>query len=166
MAQMLTTVKHIMEYLQLRNQAIEAKCRAAGGDGDDAKRIKTCAQKSVMLAAAKRSGYVDFPRDLDGNINGFIHASLQGIQELAPDSKLVEGRPLFVAADGETVIESFVAEKAGLTADDVQAGVFPMFVNEAAYYEKGIAMMLTRVEQVGPIEIYVEEEGGKVNANA
>jgi succinylglutamate desuccinylase len=154
MSQMLSTIKQIVNFLELRNSVIDEKRDSP--NGDQAKRTKTFVEKSVQLSVARRSGYVDFPRDREGNLNGFIHSSLQGIQELADESRLVEGQPLFVAADGETVVETFQAAKAGLTADDVKAGVFPMFVNEAAYYEKGIAMMLTRVEHVGPFGVYVE----------
>jgi succinylglutamate desuccinylase len=70
---------------------------------------------------------VDFPRDGDGELIGAIHPKLQGrdYQALNP------GDPVFVTFDGEVV---------GYGGDRT---VYPVFVNEAAYYEKGVAMVLT-----------------------
>jgi succinylglutamate desuccinylase len=70
---------------------------------------------------------VDFPRDAQGELIGAIHPKLQGrdYQALNP------GDPMFVMFDGEVV---------GYGGDRT---VYPVFVNEAAYYEKGIAMVLT-----------------------
>jgi len=70
---------------------------------------------------------VDFPRDEDGNIIAMIHADLQDVGY----KKINKGDPLFMQLNGESV--NYEEE------DEVYA----LFVNEAAYYEKGFAMCLT-----------------------
>jgi succinylglutamate desuccinylase len=79
----------------------------------------------VVLYQAIES--VDFPRDGHGDLSGAIHPALQGqdYQALSP------GDPMFVTFDGAVI---------GFGGDRV---VYPVFVNEAAYYEKGVAMVLT-----------------------
>ncbi|MDR1758963.1 MAG: aspartoacylase [Fibrobacter sp.] len=70
---------------------------------------------------------VDFIRDAAGSIRTMIHPALQNrdFEELRP------GMPLFRTFDGEDI-----------PYEGAQS-VFPIFINEAAYYEKGIAMSLT-----------------------
>ncbi len=71
---------------------------------------------------------VDFPRDEKGDIIAMVHPSLQD-----NDYKRIEkGDPLFVYLDGETA------------AYEKDETVYALFVNEAAYYEKGFAMCLAR----------------------
>ena len=72
-------------------------------------------------------GQIDYPRDADGNLAAMVHPSLQGrdYQELAP------GAPLFLGMDGKEI--PWNGERAA----------WPVFINEAAYYEKHIAMTLT-----------------------
>ena len=73
---------------------------------------------------------VDFPRDEVGGINGYVHSSRQSKnwQELKKDDEL------FCKLNGETIkfkeFEPFI----------------PVFINEAAYLEKNIAMSFTRKE--------------------
>jgi aspartoacylase len=70
---------------------------------------------------------IDYPRDATGEIKGMIHSQLQGkdYQSLHP------GDPLFVTFTGDTI------------AYEGESTVYPVFINEAAYYEKGIAMLFT-----------------------
>jgi succinylglutamate desuccinylase len=70
---------------------------------------------------------VDFPRDVQGELIGMIHPALQGqdFQALNPSD------PIFLLFDGEVVV--FKGDRT----------VYPVFINEAAYYEKGVAMVLT-----------------------
>ncbi len=70
---------------------------------------------------------VDFIRDAGGRIQTMIHPSLQNrdFEELRP------GAPLFRTFDGKDIPYQGAHS------------VFPIFINEAAYYEKGIAMSLT-----------------------
>jgi succinylglutamate desuccinylase len=70
---------------------------------------------------------IDYPRNLAGEIQAAIHPQLQSqdYQALHP------GDPIFLTFTGESIL---------YRGDST---VFPVFINEAAYYEKGIAMVLT-----------------------
>ena len=74
---------------------------------------------------------IDYPRDTAGKLQGMIHPQRQ-FQDYQP---LHPGDPLFVTFMGETIPYT------GTTT------VYPIFINEAAYYEKGIAMTLTDKQQ-------------------
>ena len=77
------------------------------------------------------TGYIDFPRDAEGNIGAMIHPDLQGkdYRELKP------GMPAFMDFNGKEILwEGEVC--------------YPVFINEAAYYEKGIAMYLANLVNV------------------
>jgi succinylglutamate desuccinylase len=78
-------------------------------------------------------GSIDYPRDESGELLAAIHPArqFQDYQPLHPDD------PLFLTFDGETIPYQ------GTTT------VWPIFINEAAYYEKGIAMTLTDRQQIG-----------------
>ncbi|QKD82049.1 aspartoacylase [Thermoleptolyngbya sichuanensis A183] len=73
-------------------------------------------------------GTMPYPRDTEGQITAMIHPHLQGrdYESLNP------GDPIFLSLTGETLL---------YTGETV---VFPVFINEAAYYEKDIAMVLTQ----------------------
>ncbi|MBN3962495.1 aspartoacylase [Nostoc sp. NMS8] len=75
---------------------------------------------------------VNYPKKSDGTIFGMIHPELQDndYQALNP------GDPIFVAFDGKTIVYEGAST------------VWPIFINEAAYYEKGIAMCLTQKQQI------------------
>ena len=68
---------------------------------------------------------IDYPRDSKGNIAAIIHPVLQG----KDFCKLKSGMPVFMGFDGKEILWQ------GETC-------YPTFINEAAYYEKGIAMSL------------------------
>ncbi|AFY91648.1 aspartoacylase [Chamaesiphon minutus] len=70
---------------------------------------------------------VDYPRDSSGKIEAMIHPKLQ-FQDYQP---LQPGDPMFWTFTGESILYQG------------EYTVFPIFINEAAYYEKGIAMSLT-----------------------
>ncbi|BDI17063.1 hypothetical protein ANSO36C_28650 [Nostoc cf. commune SO-36] len=78
---------------------------------------------------------VDYPTKPDGTIFGMIHPELQDkdYQALNP------GDPIFITFDDKTIIY------------DGASTVWPIFINEAAYYEKGIAMCLTQRQQINYI---------------
>jgi aspartoacylase len=75
---------------------------------------------------------VDYPKNADGAIFGMIHPQLQDrdYQALNP------GDPMFLTFDGKTI------NYAG------DSTVYPIFINEAAYYEKGIAMCFTEKQEI------------------
>ena len=71
---------------------------------------------------------VDYPRNHQGEIQAMIHPLLQ-FQDYAP---LLSGNPIFITFDGENIFY------------EGESTVYPVFINEVAYYEKGIAMYLTQ----------------------
>mmetsp|Transcript_35678 Transcript_35678/g.85879 ORF Transcript_35678/g.85879 Transcript_35678/m.85879 type:complete len:325 (-) Transcript_35678:187-1161(-) len=82
------------------------------------------------LPAFRGAGSVGYPRNKKGDIAGIHHPHVQGKDlevELTGDS------PVFVMFDGkERQLREFSSA----------SGVYPMFVNEAAYVEKDMAFML------------------------
>lgn len=75
---------------------------------------------------------IDYPKTPAGELAGMVHPQRQGMdyQPLAP------GEPLFMTFQGETLCYQ------GKTT------VWPIFINEAAYYEKGVAMCLTQKQEL------------------
>ncbi|XP_033123172.1 aspartoacylase-like isoform X3 [Anneissia japonica] len=73
---------------------------------------------------------VDFPRDSDGNITAMIHPRLQDKDWEA----LNPGDPIFLTFNGKTI------------GYDGKETMFPVFINEASYYEKHLAFWLTKKE--------------------
>ena len=71
---------------------------------------------------------VHFPQDEAGRILAMIHPQLQFQDYRA----LHPGDPMLLTCDGEAI------------AFDGDTTLYPIFINEAAYYEKGIAMYLTQ----------------------
>lgn len=72
-------------------------------------------------------GHVDYPRSADGLPAAMIHPDLQD-KDFQP---LKKGEPIFLGFGGD------VSFWEGET-------VYPVFINEAAYYEKGIAFTVTQ----------------------
>lgn len=79
-----------------------------------------------MEVYRKVSG-VDFPRTATGDLAGTVHPQLQD-RDFEP---LRPGAPIFRMFSGEDVLY------------EGETTVYPVFVNEAAYYEKGIAFFQT-----------------------
>jgi succinylglutamate desuccinylase len=75
---------------------------------------------------------IDYPRNGQNELTAIIHPDRQSqdYQPMSPKD------PLFVNLQGKTIYYQ-----------DEQT-VFPVFINEAAYYEKGIAMVLTKPQIV------------------
>ncbi|WP_320677550.1 aspartoacylase [Prochlorococcus sp. MIT 1300] len=73
---------------------------------------------------------LDLPRDSDGQPIAVLHPEIQG-RDWQP---IEHGSPLFIKANGE-IIRSNFKEK-----------LVPVFINEAAYLEKKIALSLTKRE--------------------
>ncbi|XP_018610602.1 aspartoacylase isoform X3 [Scleropages formosus] len=73
---------------------------------------------------------VDYPRDSNGNISAMVHPDLQDCDW----EPLNPGDPMFQMFDGRTV-----QYKGDCT-------VYPTFINEAAYYEKQQAFVMTKKE--------------------
>jgi aspartoacylase len=84
------------------------------------------------LTVYRNEGVIDFPRNEHGEIKAMIHPQLQfqDYQALHP------GDPIFLTFDGKAIAYTGTST------------VYPIFINEAAYYEKGIAMCLTEKQQL------------------
>ncbi|MBD2460164.1 aspartoacylase [Oscillatoria sp. FACHB-1407] len=80
---------------------------------------------------------IDYPRDPSGEIQAMIHPQLQ-FQDYQP---LQCGDPMFLSFDGSII------------PYQEPSTVYPIFINEAAYYEKGIAMCLTEKQEMGVGEL-------------
>ncbi|NBW80470.1 aspartoacylase [bacterium] len=82
------------------------------------------------------SRHIDYPRASDGLPSAMVHPEFQGrdFQELLP------GQPIFLDFEGNA--QCWNGEK-----------TWPVFINEAAYYEKGIAFTATRREEVSLAEL-------------
>jgi succinylglutamate desuccinylase len=74
---------------------------------------------------------VDYPRNSSGELQATIHPRLQ-FRDYEP---LYSGEPLFLTFTGESI--PYQGENV----------VYPIFINEAAYYEKKIAMTFTEKKQ-------------------
>jgi len=73
---------------------------------------------------------IDFPRSADGRIEAYVHPLRQG-DDWTP---IGNGTPLFMKSDGEVM------------RFEENESLVPVFINEAAYVEKNIAMSLTKRE--------------------
>jgi len=102
----------------------------------DQENQKTPLELPKKIEVYEHDRLVDYPRDETGDIVGMVHAQRQD-----QDFRVIKaGDPLFVTLDGATVC--YEGEPR-----------YTLFVNEAAYYEKGFAMTLaTRTFYTTPYE--------------
>ncbi|WP_339384168.1 aspartoacylase [Microcoleus sp. LEGE 07076] len=84
------------------------------------------------LTVYQAIGSIDYPRNSVGELQAAIHPQLQ-FKDYEP---LHPGEPMFLTFTGESL--PYPGEST----------VFPVFINEAAYYEKHIAMVLTEKQQL------------------
>lgn len=84
------------------------------------------------LTVYQQLAIIDYPRDEQGNLQGMIHPNLQGrdYEPLFPDE------PLFLCFDDTEICYQG------------ESVVYPVFINEAAYYEKGIALYFTQKKEI------------------
>lgn len=75
---------------------------------------------------------IDYPRDSEGNLIAMIHPDRHH-KDFKP---IIPGDPLFWSWSGETI------------AYQGSEAAYPVFINEAAYYEKNLAMVLTQQKTV------------------
>ncbi|MBO3460428.1 aspartoacylase [Aetokthonos hydrillicola Thurmond2011] len=85
---------------------------------------------------------VDYPRDEQQRIRAMIHPQLQ----FKDYNILHYGDPLFLSFDGEEILYQG------------ESPMFPIFINEAAYYEKQIAMSLAIKQQVNLKDLLLKYE--------
>lgn len=88
-------------------------------------------QKSHNLVVYEVFERIDYPRKRE-EITAMIHPNLQS-KDYQP---INFGDPLFMTFEGETITYQG------------NSTVYPVFINESAYYEKGIAMCLTEKREI------------------
>ena len=88
--------------------------------------------KNNTLTVYKSIGVIDYPRNEAGEIQAMIHPQLQ-FKDYEP---LHPGDPIFLTFTGEEIFYQG------------NSTVYPIFINEAAYYEKGIAMHISKKELI------------------
>jgi succinylglutamate desuccinylase len=91
---------------------------------------QTATAQSLTVYRYERS--IDYPRNPQGQPTAMIHPQLQH-GNYAP---LNPGDPMFIDFSGKVI------------PYQGEATNYPVFINEAAYYEKGIAMILTQKQQI------------------
>lgn len=89
-------------------------------------------QSDRTLTFYQYVGAIDYPRNEHGEIQAMIHPQIQG-RDYEP---LHPGNPIFLTFDNQAI------------AYEGESTVYPIFINEAAYYEKGVAMCLTQKQQL------------------
>ncbi|MEA5443992.1 aspartoacylase [Cyanobium gracile] len=97
-------------------------------------------RQPVRLEVHRHLGSLDLPRHDDGSPAAVVHPQRQGRDWRS----IGAGEPLFLTAEGVTI--PFHPQ-----ADQADGAVRAVFINEAAYGEKGIALSLTRRE-AWPVE--------------
>lgn len=88
--------------------------------------------KNDTLTLYQHVGTIDYPRNEHGEIQAMIHPNLQ-FKDYEP---LNPGQPIFLTFEGKTITY------------EGKSTVYPVFINEAAYYEKGVAVCLTEKQQI------------------
>jgi aspartoacylase len=93
------------------------------------------------LVVHRHCGSIDLPRGADGEPIGMLHPSLQGRdwQPLTAATKVV------LMADGSVLRLGDLLAARGAGPEAIH---WPVFINEAAYGEKGIAFSLTQRERL------------------
>ncbi|WP_066380426.1 MULTISPECIES: aspartoacylase [unclassified Anabaena] len=89
-------------------------------------------QTNNTLTFYKYLETIDYPRNETGELQAMIHPQLQ-FRDYQP---LNPGEPMFLTFDGQAISYQGTST------------VYPIFINEAAYYEKGIAMYFTEKQQL------------------
>lgn len=88
--------------------------------------------KNTPLTIFQYVDVIDYPRNKNGDIQAMIHPELQ----FRDYEALNPGDPMFLTFQGEVITYEGTST------------VYPVFINEAAYYEKGIAMCTTNKLQI------------------
>ncbi|MBN3942521.1 MAG: aspartoacylase [Nostoc sp.] len=88
-------------------------------------------QTSNHLTLYKSIKTIDYPKSERGEIQAMIHPQLQ-FRDYEP---LHPGDPIFLTFEGKDIFYEGAST------------VYPIFINEAAYYEKGIAMYLSQKQE-------------------
>uniref|UniRef100_A0A0G4G0W7 Aspartoacylase n=1 Tax=Chromera velia CCMP2878 TaxID=1169474 RepID=A0A0G4G0W7_9ALVE len=100
----------------------------------------------ASLTIYSRVGFVDFPRDAMGDLRGTVHADLDG-RDFA---EIGEGALAFEIFDGTARHFHRARDLRLLPGASVEPEepLFAFFINEPAYYEKGVAFVVARRGEV------------------
>ncbi|MTJ06734.1 MULTISPECIES: aspartoacylase [unclassified Anabaena] len=88
--------------------------------------------KNQIMTVYQSMGIIDYPRNTEGEIQAMVHPELQ-FRDYEP---LHPGDPMFLTFAGKEILYQG------------NSTVYPIFINEAAYYEKGIAMHISKKELI------------------
>jgi len=131
----LRLIQRVLDYVEMHNTHLLAKMSGKESPFHEV---------SVSFPVAARVARLDFPRDSDDNITAMIHPSLQGIKELQPSGGVFHESPVFQNLDGTALHLDY--NKLNFSEQvDMDEELYPLFVNEAAYYEKGVALFLAKL---------------------
>jgi len=95
----------------------------------------------------QRAATVDYPRDKDGRLSGFINPTLLGKDW----SEIASEESVFVDISGKGVPAQFPSNEKKDVPPFVSKAppkYYGIFINEAAYYEKGIALALCELTEL------------------
>ncbi len=87
--------------------------------------------KNKTLTIYDHVELLDYPRDENGDITAMVHPNLQD----RDFTLLKKGDPLFLDFNGNTILYD-------------KKPLYAIFINEAAYYEKGFAMCLSEKKEI------------------
>eukprot|EP00397_Hematodinium_sp_SG-2012_P058809 GEMP01074762.1.p1 GENE.GEMP01074762.1~~GEMP01074762.1.p1 ORF type:complete len:290 (+),score=48.27 GEMP01074762.1:159-1028(+) len=96
--------------------------------------------ENISIPCFRKAAIVDYPRFPDKSLKAMIHPNFEG-RDL---HELKDGDNVFLLFDGVTEIPF---KRADVGLGDMTEALYPLFINEAAYYEKGIAFMLMTLEE-------------------
>ena len=143
-------VWQILDAIETRNKVLEEDKHKRHSLNDTDLEVITVSIPFFQSAECKP---VDYPKSeivVDGNrmskIIAMIHPSFQGMDYL---QKLTNETNIFIGFDGTTEYK-FDEENMTLGEDEEirsKNNFYPFFINEAAYYEKGIAFCLALKEK-------------------
>lgn len=117
-----------LAYVELHNACVSPPEGAPAG-----------ARRAVSLPVYTRAHTLDYPRT-DGRVSAFIHPALQGVRELC--EPLSPSSAVFARLNGSALLLAEVLPGAARGEGREAEPLWPMFVNEAAYVEKNIALVL------------------------
>jgi len=101
----------------------------------------TCITRPMYVNTVKFIKIVDYPRDASGDISAMVHPRIQG-NDYFP---LTDGDPVFLTLAGKRISFSYSDHE---WDPRVNGPLCPYFINEAAYYEQGVAFSLGKHERI------------------
>ena len=112
----------------------------------------------VATRAYERVCMINYPRTATtGELKAMVHPDVQG-HDFSP---LLSGTPLFLGFDGRAMGHYYPEDYNAIEESSGDTSVLvPLFVNEAAYYEKDIAMALVRDTAINFVRHKAKDQAG------